>query len=95
MPGARSTFVTMKAGRQWKRWSVWQASGLSALPKNAGFLPVGTSITLHAWQERTGGEDFHARDLLTDVGGINVEAGFSAEHGGENVDAAPRPLTYS
>ena len=50
-----------------------------------GVVPVGTTITLHAWREKTGGEDFHARDLLTDVGGINVEAGFSAEHGGENV----------
>ena len=50
-----------------------------------GVVPVGTAVTLHAWREKTAGEDFHARDLLTDVGGINVEAGFSAEHGGENV----------
>ena len=40
-----------------------------------GVVPAGTSVTLHAWREKPGGEDFHARDLLTDVGGINVEAG--------------------
>ena len=43
------------------------------------------TVALNARRERTGGEDFHARDLLTDVGGISVEAGFSAERGGENV----------
>ncbi len=44
-----------------------------------GVLPAGMSFTLFAWKERAGGADFHARYLLTDVGGINVEAGFSAE----------------
>jgi hypothetical protein len=34
--------------------------------------------TLIAWSERAGGADFHVRYLLTDVGGMNVEAGFSA-----------------
>lgn len=50
-----------------------------------GVIPAGMTVALNAWQERPGGEDFHARDLLTDVGGINVEAGFSAERGRENV----------
>jgi hypothetical protein len=44
-----------------------------------GVLPAGMSLTLYSWKERAGGADFHARDLLTDIGGINVEAGFSAE----------------
>lgn len=44
-----------------------------------GILPAGMSITLFAWKERNGGADFHARYLLTDIGGISVEAGFSAE----------------
>lgn len=44
-----------------------------------GVLPAGMSLTLFAWRERAGGADFHARYLLTDVGGMNVEAGFSAE----------------
>ena len=50
-----------------------------------GVIPDGMSIALHAWQEKAGGEDFHARYLLTDVGGINVEAGFSAEGAHQNV----------
>ena len=50
-----------------------------------GVIPDGMSIILHAWQEKPGGEDFHARYLLTDVGGINVEAGFSAEGAHQNV----------
>ena len=37
------------------------------------------SVLLYPWKERVGGEDFHARYLLTNFGGINVEAGFAAE----------------
>lgn len=44
-----------------------------------GVLPAGMSFSLFGWKERAGGADFHARYLLTDVGGMNVEAGFSAE----------------
>lgn len=44
-----------------------------------GVLPAGMSFVLFGWKERAGGADFHARYLLTDVGGMNVEAGFSAE----------------
>lgn len=44
-----------------------------------GVLPAGMSIVLFSWKEQQGGADFHARYLLTDVGGMNVEAGFSAE----------------
>lgn len=45
----------------------------------AGVLPAGMSIVLFCWKERADGTDFHARYLLTDIGGINIEAGFSAE----------------
>src|SRR5258708_10581398 len=44
-----------------------------------GILPPGAKLTLYAWKERNGGEDFHARYLLTDIGGISVDAGFSSE----------------
>jgi hypothetical protein len=44
-----------------------------------GVLPAGISVTLFSWRERAGGADFHARYLLTEVGGVNLEAGFSAE----------------
>jgi hypothetical protein len=43
-----------------------------------GIIPAGMSIVLFGWKEKVGGADFHARDLLTDRGGMNVEAGFSA-----------------
>ena len=45
----------------------------------AGVIPNGMSIALFGWKEKNGGADFHARYLLTDKGGMNVEAGFSAE----------------
>jgi hypothetical protein len=44
-----------------------------------GVLPAGMSLLLFGWKERLGGDDFHARNLLTDIGGMSVEAGFSAE----------------
>jgi len=54
----------------------------------AGVLPDGMSIALFAWKERNGGADFHARYLLTDVGGLNVDAGFSAEGAHQRVPLA-------
>ena len=44
-----------------------------------GVIPRGMTVALYRWQEKENGEDFHARDLLTEFGGINVESGFSAE----------------
>ena len=45
----------------------------------SGVIPPGMSLTLLGWNEKLGGADFHARYILTDRGGMNVEAGFSAE----------------
>jgi hypothetical protein len=45
----------------------------------AGVIPNGMSITLVAWNERQNCADFHARYILTDQSGINVESGFQAE----------------
>lgn len=39
-------------------------------------IPTEMAVTLYCWKERDGGEDFHARYLLTDRGGIRVDAGF-------------------
>lgn len=52
----------------------------------AGVIPVGMSIKLFVWSENRGGADFHARYLLTDRGGMNIEAGFSAEGESQRVD---------
>ena len=43
-----------------------------------GFGDLIARPTLFAWSERAGGADFHVRYLLTDVGGMNGEASFSA-----------------
>lgn len=58
----------------------------------AGVLPAGMSLVLYGWKERQGGADFHARYLLTDIGGINIESGFSAEGAHQNVQLALLPL---
>jgi hypothetical protein len=43
-------------------------------------------VTIFCWREKTNGEDFHARNLLTDRGGIAVDAGFSAEGNHQTTD---------
>ncbi|MCY4459639.1 MAG: hypothetical protein OXC26_04435 [Albidovulum sp.] len=44
-----------------------------------GLLPQGYCLELHEWSEVQGGEDFHDRFFLTEVGGLMIGAGFSAE----------------
>lgn len=44
-----------------------------------GLLPPGYRIELYAWSEKHGGEDFHDRYVLTDLGGIMIGAGLSAD----------------
>jgi len=44
-----------------------------------GVIPDGMSIKIFCWKEKDGGSDFHARYLLTEAGGIAIDAGFSAE----------------
>lgn len=60
-----------------------------------GILPAGMSIILFGWKERAGGADFHARYLLTDIGGINVEAGFSAEGAHQKVQLGLLDLDFA
>jgi hypothetical protein len=42
-----------------------------------GLLPPGYCLELYAWSEIPGGEDFHDRFVLTDLGGIMIGAGLS------------------
>jgi hypothetical protein len=44
------------------------------------------TVTIYRWRQKPGGADFHARYLLTDRGGIRVDAGFSAEGGAQTTD---------
>ncbi len=60
-----------------------------------GVLPAGMSVALFAWKEQVGGADFHARYLLTDVGGMNVEAGFSAEGAHQKVQLGLLPMALA
>jgi hypothetical protein len=59
-----------------------------------GVLPAGISIVLFCWKELAGGADFHARYLLTDRGGMSVEAGFSAEGVRQKVQLALLDLSF-
>ena len=43
-----------------------------------GVIPEGITVVLFNWKEKKGGDDFHARYLLTDRGGMIVDAGFRA-----------------
>ena len=51
-----------------------------------GVIPDGIKVSIFCWREKSGGEDFHARYLLTDRGGIGVDAGFSAEGNHQTTD---------
>jgi len=51
-----------------------------------GVIPEGLKVSIFCWQERPGGADFHARYLLTEKGGIGVDAGFSAEGNHQTTD---------
>ena len=44
----------------------------------SGVIPEGLTVLLFSWKEKKGGDDFHARYLLTDRGGMIVDAGFRA-----------------
>jgi hypothetical protein len=63
--------------------------------KFGGVIPDGMTITIYRWRQKQGGEDFHARYLLTDRGGIRVDAGFSAEGGSENTDMSLMDIALS
>lgn len=57
-----------------------------AKAKFAGVIPGSKAVTIFRWEEIDGGADFHARYLLTDKGGIAIDAGFSAEGGHQTTD---------
>jgi hypothetical protein len=51
-----------------------------------GIIPADMTVTIYCWREKKGGADFHTRYLLTDKGGISVDAGFSAEGDHQTTD---------
>jgi hypothetical protein len=50
-----------------------------AKAKFAKVIPAGMAISIFRWREKEAGEDFDARYVLTDKGGIGIDAGLSAE----------------
>jgi hypothetical protein len=51
-----------------------------------GVIPADMTVTIYCWREKDGGADFHARYLLTERGGIGIDAGFSAEGNHQTTD---------
>jgi hypothetical protein len=51
-----------------------------------GVIPADMTVTIYCWKEKNGGADFHARYLLTEKGGIGIDAGFSAEGDHQTTD---------
>lgn len=47
----------------------------------AARLPVGVSVTFTQWSERPGGDQFHNRYVLTDVGGVEFGTGLDQKPG--------------
>jgi len=50
------------------------------------------TVKIYCWRQNDGGADFHATYLLTDKGGIGVDAGFSAEGGPQPPDPRRKAL---
>ena len=48
-----------------------------------GVIPEGLFVRVYSWIEKS--EVFHARYLLTDLGGVSIDAGFSAEGKSQSV----------
>lgn len=49
-----------------------------------GIIPAGVELHLIAWAAKPGGEDFHDRFVLTELGGLQVGAGLAATNQNEN-----------
>ena len=52
-------------------------------------------LAVYCWREKSGGADFHARYLLTERGGIGIDAGFSAEGEHQSTDMHLMSLVLS
>jgi hypothetical protein len=54
--------------------------------KMARGIPVGAVLEFYRWEERPGGEKFHNRYLLTDIGGVTFGTGHEEGEPGESED---------
>jgi hypothetical protein len=53
-----------------------------------GIIPNGMTVTLYRWKRRDGGEEFHARYILTELGGMRFDEGLAVGRAGEQSDVA-------
>jgi hypothetical protein len=53
-----------------------------------GVIPKGMAVTLYRWKRRDGGEEFHARYILTERGGMRFDEGLAEGRAGERSDVA-------
>ncbi len=58
-------------------------------------VPDGVSLTIYCWREKKGGEDFHARYLLVEQGGISIDAGFDPVGAHQTTDVSLMSLELS
>ena len=56
----------------------------TCLEKLPNIIPSGYCIKLKRWIERPGGEKFHQRFILTDIGGVEVDPGLDDGNEGES-----------
>jgi len=49
-------------------------------------IPVSICLIIQRWNERGGGEKFHNRYILTDIGGVKVDPGLDDGNEGENFE---------
>jgi hypothetical protein len=52
----------------------------------SGIIPNGMAVTLYRWKRRNGGEEFHARYILTERGGMRFDEGLAEGRVGERTD---------
>jgi hypothetical protein len=53
-----------------------------------GHLPKGRKLKIVRWIEKNGGEKFHARYILTDIGGVRIDVGLDEGGVGETTDVS-------
>lgn len=65
----------------------------------SGYLPHNTQLKVFRWNQRTGGKRFHARYILTNLGGMRIDSGmdeaFDAGYGRTEQDTEVTLMDYN
>jgi hypothetical protein len=51
-------------------------------------IPRGVVLKIVRWSEQAGGEKFHARYILTDIGGVRFDVGLDSGDPGQTTDVS-------